>query len=256
MNIIKNSIKLSLILLLGNVCTYATTWETVEKGFWTDSTIWLNGVVPNTTSSDTFYIKHPIVISQDLTFNSEAYVQIETEGGICGHHKTTVLKNATIINYGILELDDLHVNGGYVHCFAGKVLLTTSAKIEGLGGKMIIDNIGSLTVGIWFDCVLPNYAFLSDGKLYIQEKAITAAYTVFPNPFSNSLTILNDDYNGLKADQTLKVDIYDYLGRLVLETPLFDYNSNSLDVSSLKQGIYKLHITSENNIFSTTIVKN
>ena len=110
MKIIKNSIKLSLILLLGNVCTYATTWETIDKGYWTDTAVWLNGAVPDTMSGDTFVINHPIVISQDLIFTSRAYILITQNGGICGHQKGTLLNSAKLITYGILELDDLVID--------------------------------------------------------------------------------------------------------------------------------------------------
>ena len=251
----KNTITLCLLILLGSSSIYATTWETVEKGFWADSTVWSNGIVPDTTSSDTFYIKHPIVITNDLIFTSGAYILIEEDGGICGHHKTTLLNNTKLITYGILELDDLYVNSGNVLCLSGDVILTTSATIRGTGGTLKVDSVGRLTVGTWFECVLPNYAFLLDETTGVESTTSPSEVTVYPNPFSTTLTVDSREHPRSTADPYTKARIYDLLGQEVYATLLTQPGIQQLDLALLPDAMYLLHLSNAGGIYTSRIIK-
>lgn len=252
---IRSSLALSLIMMLVSTLSYATIWETASQGFWDSPSIWVNGTVPDTTSGDTFYIKHPIVVTNDLVFEEGAYVVIEENGGLCGHQKATVLKNAQIISYGVLELDDLLVNSGFVHCLAGKVILTTSARIMGTGAKVKIDSVAYLAVGPWFDCVLPNYAFLLDETLSTNDSKISSGVKIYPNPFSSTITIENGSNELLKSENTRKVIIYDCIGKEAFNALITGDGINDLDLSFLSNGMYRISISNEAENLSATIIK-
>ncbi len=250
-----NSLSFTIILMLASSFSYATIWETASQGFWSNPTIWLNGTVPDSSSGDTFYIKHPIVIENDLVFEEGAYVVIEENGGICGHQKATVLKNAAVISYGILELDDLLVNSGFVHCLSGKVILTTSARLMGAGGKVKIDSVAYLAVGPWFECVLPNYAFLLDETLSTNQTTLPAPLKIYPNPFSSTITIENRLNELDKKENPSKIIIYDYIGKEVVNTLITRESINTLDLSFLNVGMYRICISNEVETRLATLIK-
>jgi hypothetical protein len=225
----KKLLTLSIILFTGTTNLFATTWETADRGFWADSSVWVGGIVPPHASNDTFLIKHPIVIDQNLIFNSGASVLIESDGGICGHYKTNVNSNASIFSYGILELDSLHVLGGLVTFKDGQLLLTEYARIEVSGARLKIDSAGIMKVGIWFDCVLPSYAFLVDLKLNTEEVQLPSAVKVYPNPTSGILYI--------ETDEPSTVSLYDSKGTLLLHTDDSSLKIE-LDISDFASGVY------------------
>jgi hypothetical protein len=255
MKIIKNSIKLSLILLLGNVCTYATTWETIDKGYWTDTAVWLNGAVPDTMSGDTFVINHPIVISQDLIFTSRAYILITQNGGICGHQKGTLLNSAKLITYGILELDDLVIDNGFMHCLAGNVILSSSAKVIGVNGKLEVEVASSFAVGFWFECMLPDYAFVTEKTLKIDKQMVESRLQIHPNPFTHSITLQHAATFNSQNNKPYRIIIYDYLGKEAFETDLQSLDSNQIILDFLKPGIYVVAMTNGLNKYYSRIVK-
>ena len=86
----KKLLVLILIQLIGITSISTVTWQAANRGFWQDSALWVGGVVPDTTSSDTFVISHPIVIESDLILESGAHMLIDSTGGICGHQIATV----------------------------------------------------------------------------------------------------------------------------------------------------------------------
>lgn len=252
---INSSLALSLIMMLASTLSYATIWQTASQGFWNSPSIWVNGTVPDTTSGDTFYIKHPIVVTNNLIFEDGAYVVIDENGGLCGHQKATILNNAQIISYGVLELDDLLVNSGFVHCLAGKVILTTSARIMGTGAKVKIDSVAYLAVGPWFDCVLPNYAFLLDETLSTNDTKISSGAKIYPNPFSSTITIENGLNELLISENPTKLIIYDCLGKEAFKTLLTGDGIHKLDLSFLNNGMYRISISNEVETRSATIIK-
>lgn len=244
---------LLLIQILANTLSFATTWETISEGFWDNPSIWLNGEIPPTTSSDTFLIKHPIVVTEDLTFESGAYMLIETDGGICGHHKASVLNSAKITTYGILELDDLYINSGFVDCLGGTVLLTTSAIVTGTGAMMNVTG-AMVIVGTWFECILPNYAFLSQ-SVDTEEALLEKSIDVYPNPFTDILTVENPTNDLIVGEEPSEIKIYDLNGQEVFKGFLTDEGVNTFDLGFLSGGLYVLVVVNEEKVYSGKLVK-
>ena len=162
----------------------ATTWQTAGQGYWNSGFVWVGGVVPPYSSADTFYINHPIVIGDQITLLSGAYLRIDTSGGICGHERLNLNTNATLHNHGILELDTLKVPGGHVQNFiTGSIILTFIGQFS-LGGSM--SSNGAMIVGPWFICHQPEYSFLTG----VHELTSNSGITLYPNPASNKLQII------------------------------------------------------------------
>jgi len=81
--------------------------------------------------------------------------------------------------------------------------------------------------------------------LSVSDNTFETQINLYPNPVKDSFTIIN------KSNYTLEnLSIYDMLGKLVLQT---NNTNNTIDVSTLKNGIYLVKITSNSN--QTTIQK-
>ncbi len=250
----KKIIVIFIIQLLANTFISATTWETVSHGFWEDESTWSGGNIPETTSSDTFLINHPIAITQDLIFESGADILIQEGGGICGHYKTTLFNNAQLITYGVLELDDLFVEGGFVGCYGGLVILASSAFLTGTGAQMIVDGAG-VTIGDWFECHLPLYDFLLGNPVSTNETGISPSIEIYPNPFSDNITIENKIRELITSDEVTLIKIHDLNGREVFSTSLTMEPLNHFDLDFLTNGVYFLTITNKEKTYSKKIVK-
>ena len=246
----KKLVALLIIQTIAITTCVATTWETSSKGYWQDSSIWVGGVVPDTSSNDTFLISHPIVIENDLTLASGAYMLIEKDGGICGHQIATVLGNAQLLVYGILELDELYVNSGFVRVFEGDIILTTFAQIKGQGGTLKVEEEASMVVGEWFDCLLPDYSFARTNTANIEEEISKLTISTYPNPFSDKISINNP------LNETLQVKLFDVMGCTVFTTTLFSKTEKEISLSFLKKGVYLLSYSTKNKVSTTRLVKN
>jgi Leucine-rich repeat (LRR) protein len=88
--------------------------------------------------------------------------------------------------------------------------------------------------------------FSEDCSLGIEE-AISAMFTIYPNPTSNLLTIQNT--NELEIES---VSLYDTLGRKVMES---NESTESIDVSNLTAGIYFIHIATASGTVTKKIIK-
>ncbi len=215
----------------------STTWVTVSSGYWNSPSVWSSGVVPPHSSSDTFHIKHPIIITSSLAFNSNALFQIDSFGGICGHYTVTCSTGARIIKFGILELDSLLIPGGMVNCYPpGQVILTWAAIIWNSGA---LNSYGSsLAVGPWFNCVQPAYSFEAG-----IEEISGGSFSISPNPltFQTTLTFSEEQKNIL-------VKITDVLGKEI-RTINFSGKELIIEKGEMGKGIYFVEITSSPSLF-------
>ena len=71
----------------------------------------------------------------------------------------------------------------------------------------------------------------------IEEESGTDRFNIFPNPSSNQFTIYDLRFT------IESVEVYDVLGQL--QTSNFKPQTNSIDVSSLRSGIYFITITDD-----------
>ena len=73
--------------------------------------------------------------------------------------------------------------------------------------------------------------------------------SVYPNPFSSSINIVNLN------SSILKVRLYDIIGRLVLKDEGLNIHEKEYTLSSLPDGIYQLEIETVNGFHCQRIVK-
>ena len=113
--------KSSLLILLFSFTlassSSATTFRTIYSGYWTDNSVWQNGIAPSVTSTDTIIIRHLIEYNSKLSFQQNAYVRIDSTGILCGHD-TIIFNSGTAMDvYGVLQCDVFLVPGGYILFF-------------------------------------------------------------------------------------------------------------------------------------------
>ena len=87
---------------------------------------------------------------------------------------------------------------------------------------------------------------LVTSELGIGENKI-ATISVYPNPTTDVLRIENIE------TKMLNISVFNTAGQLAKE---FSTNSNILDVSALKPGVYQIMVATESELFSNTFIKN
>ncbi len=183
------TVKCSFLFIAFTVWSFsanATIWTTSNFGYWNNGANWYGGVVPPHSSSDTFYIAHPLVIENTITLQPGAFISIDTTGGICGHKRMVIHTNAVLHNRGILELDSLFVPGGIVQNFlTGNLILSYNAIIMYPGQ---LTSNGGISVGPWFICHQPTYSFLTASAESVEFNELK----IYPNPASDKLHIVSD----------------------------------------------------------------
>lgn len=219
--------------------TSASTYSTITAGSWGAPSVWSGAIAPSFTTSDTIIINHPILFNEDLYFESGAFMQIESNGGLCGHKNITVTSNALIIKYGILELDSMFLTGGVVECYApGEVIATSQVSLSGAGSSFSLDGC-ALSVGPWFEC-----RDFFDEAVGITELN-TESFSVYPSPAKDFLNV-----NVSENTASYNLSIFNIQGRLIHHEIITGIKSKEIDISDLPKGIYILYIT--NSEFSKT----
>lgn len=237
--IVKKILIVFIFTILFMNSAFSSTWITISKGYWNDGSIWSTGIIPSYSSSDTIIIKHPVVFENNLYLNDGAFIQIDSSGGLCGHNDITVYSNATIIKYGILELDSLFIPGGQVICLGpGQVVLSLHARLTN-GGSLSVNGC-SFSVGPWFNCVQPTFDF----ALGIEEFK-TFTFHLFPNPIKSTLNI---SLSEIKS--AINLSLYNIHNQVVYSEKIEGNKLIQLDISNYSNGVYFLNIS--NNNFSRT----
>jgi len=113
----------------------------------------------------------------------------------------------------------------------GSTIPAVASNIIGLGGEF-----GGARQ------ILPRYfSDIQNATLSVDSFEKTK-FSIYPNPTNTGFATINTASN-----EIISVSVFDILGKQVLNTKL---NNNTLDVSTLKAGVYILNIT-QNNITST-----
>jgi hypothetical protein len=242
---IKTAIISFLLVILIASNAKPVTWISVSYGYWDNPSVWSGGVVPPYSSSDTFLIRHPVAFNYNLFFSTNAYVQIDSTGGLCGHYNITLNPGATLNKYGILEADSLFIPGGHVYCYApGNVVLTLYGIIS--NGGSFESNGCSVIVGDWFVCQQPIYAFMLD-----IPKVEVRNFKLSPNPTTGTINI---ELQQEKLQQSYTIEIYNMQGRLVLQKQ-FREQKTQLDISSFAKGIYLVRLSNNDKTEMIKVVK-
>jgi hypothetical protein len=237
-----NSILLFCILLFSSKL-YATQWYTQQNGFWNQGSTWLGGIAPDNFPNDTINIQHAVALTQNLYLGSDCFLKIESNGSICGHNNMLVPSGATLLKYGLLELDTLYIPGGSVTCNPpGNVILTVYGLLSNGGSLSITCNF---QVGPWFECQLPEFGFLSLNE--IDKKDL--GFDLYPNP-SNEFFILKAVEQATKVQQ---IQLLDLAGKIMLSVE--NYNPNDrICIKELPPSLYFLRIKSEDNYYFKKII--
>lgn len=215
----------------------ATTWTTVASGNWTTAAVWQNNTVPSFTSSDTFVIKHSIYIYNNLTFNSNAFLRIDSTGGICGHNKITFNPGSVFLKYGTLDLDTMAIPGGHVAFYPPGAVILTNYGVLSNGGQL--NSYGcAFSVGPWFNCQFGDYGGV--------ESFTEPSFTIYPNPTSNSFVVQTP------STQKQTLQLFDVNGKLVLVQIV--NGSATIDAGTLANGIYSLTLTSTDGVINKRLV--
>lgn len=81
---------------------------------------------------------------------------------------------------------------------------------------------------------------VQEGPVAVKPIVSKQTFGIYPNPADNQVYINTGDY---KSSKPLLIDVYDITGKLVLSSIL---NENTLDVSSLVNGLYFLKLSGDN----------
>lgn len=94
------------------------------------------------------------------------------------------------------------------------------------------------------DIVFPSNSLVLSVDSYTMEKT----FEIYPNPADDHITIIGDEIQ--------VVDIYDMMGRRLLSYNIENSASSTIDISSLKEGIYLIRsIDVDNNVLINKIIK-
>lgn len=140
---------------------------------------------------------------------------------------------------------DVLVNGNLVGTIAyndaPQTITIPSINIEGNVQVVIQDNdSGSARIAL-DDLSWTCYSILGN------EDYNKDIFSIYPNPVTSKLNIK------LKQDSATRIEIYDILGKRVLTQTL--YSSGSINVRTLKNGVYIIKISQNNNTISKKLIK-
>jgi hypothetical protein len=217
----------------------STTWITVENGSWRDSSVWLSGIPPGFSLSDTIMIRDTLTFDEDIHLNVGAVMQIESMGGaLCGHNNITVNSGAILNKYGTLNLDSLFIDGGMAEFVLPGPFLMWLTRVSN-GGSLHISSLEESCLCAWNTCFIPIPIVIPPGNPVIPD-----IYTLFPNPSNGNFNLEFSQAN----ERTFY--FYNMLGQIVFSTALegtsgvVNFNKNYLN-----NGLYYWEVKSGETIY-------
>lgn len=221
-----------LLLMLLSTFTFGQRYETVNYGFWSNSSVWKDGLKPNFAFSDTVIIRHPLVFDSTLVVLPDAYLKIDSSGALCGHEKLLTYSNVHV--YGFFQVDTVRVDGGFFKIFGPGDCVATFQTQTTNGGMLSLSG-GSLSVGPWFDCRESDFFYLTNT---IEE--LKQFFEVMPNPTADYFTIKGNS-------KELDFVLCDYTGKSISKGIV----NSKIDLTLVDNGIYFLNILKEGEIIHT-----
>ena len=179
----------------------------------------------------------------DAQNNSDAVFVIKIFGALSTSTYAKVLllngaqaKNIYWIINGAIQISDYSEFKGTIIANNGAVNLSTGTTVQ---GRVLTTN-GALTASAVTVTKTPGCELLSTGTIESDDRAIL----VYPNPFTNSLTIqINDNaFNG-------EFSLYDMLGKLLIQKKITQ-NTSVIDVNVLP-GMYFYRFVTDTGILKT-----
>ena len=173
-------------------------------------------------------------------YNSAGYLPLpsNTSAGNYTLFVTNTAGTATVASYGA-PLNTLNLAGSAITVLASGFLAPANNSNGPAFGLWVATAAGGSLIP------LPSLAIPTG----ISEKSeLRSTISVYPNPFSNSLSIKNDNKN-------IEVSLFDLTGKLVSVPQAANAGVTELNTSNLENGIYLLKINSEGNTITYKIVK-
>jgi hypothetical protein len=124
-----------------------------------------------------------------------------------------------------------------------------SLMTPSLANGEAIHNPGPVTLGFFKDMGWT----ICSSALSLENVSLDATFSIWPNPFSNQITL---NFTNLNTTQ-LKIKLTDVKGTLIL-TQKFDYKGNTItlnNLGSLSSGIYFRTISDSNLKITKKIIK-
>jgi hypothetical protein len=173
-------------------------------------------------------------------YSSAGYLPLpsNTSAGNYTLFVTNTAGTATVASYGA-PLNTLNLAGSAITVLASGFLAPANNSNGPAFGLWVATAAGGSLIP------LPSLAIPTG----ISEKSeLRSTISVYPNPFSNSLSIKNSNKN-------TEVSLFDLTGKLVSVPQAANAGVTELNTSNLENGIYLLKINSEGNTITYKIVK-
>lgn len=186
------------VLVIGHTLG-AKTWHTAKSGDWNAVSTWEETGNPSFKTSDTFFISHRVIFSENLTFKTKGTVTIDSTGGLCGHHTITLIEGAHFDIFGKLYCDSLLLHGGNMDGYSpAEIVITDFMQLQYVGAYYKSHG-NYLKVGDRFTCVSEaGFKNLSRELVFNQ-----VSLSVYPNPSNGEIHFkLNESNNNFNLTIT------------------------------------------------------
>ncbi len=143
---------------------------------------------------------------------------------------------------GAVEINDYSVFNGTIICNNGAINLMSGMSINGRA----LSTSGAVSTNAITAVVdsIPTYCtFLTIQSLNSDDQSLT----VYPNPFSSTLSIIMND--GSQLDN-YSFKLFNVLGQEVLQSNI-NKQQNTIETTSLSNGIYYFEVSADNKIIQT-----
>lgn len=230
----------------------ALTVRSASHTDWSNASTWSTGQVPS--NPDSIIISHYVTITADLTINAPTVLVIENTGTLCGDHLLNISCGSEWYNYGSVFINRFVVRTGSNYC-----TITTKGTntISGCssGSWSVVPPKGNVNMVPWTACKSPSTnwepsnVILGGCTVGIKEYFNSNSLSVYPNPVDDKLTV---EYKGKGSYYFM---IKDVSGREVKKGSVSRLQSEELDFSDLKAGIYFIEFREGDNTLIKKIIK-
>ena len=141
------------------------------------------------------------------------------------------------------------------------ISISANAQLEQKTTDYSYDNLNRLVQVVFNDNSTHNYVYDDIGNrtqlnietLSIDTETLTNTITVYPNPTDNFLNIkLPDSF----TSKSTYIQIYDVNGRLIVDNkPTIIDNQITINVNSLSNGVYLIHLITDSQKWSKLFIK-
>jgi len=201
---------------------------------------------------------HTYLLNGGTTFTDSVYLNA---GGVTdavfvikveGAFESSTLSNVVLINgtqasnvywlvNGAVDINDYSIFNGTIISTAA-INLMTGVELNGRA----LTTVGALATNA-IDGNADIDASICESVASIDELIATTSVTIYPNPFSNSATIIFDN---IEYINTIELSLYNVLGKEVLNSTITS-KSTVIDTSMLPSGVYFYKVIGDNQLIKS-----